>query len=385
MVGLSIVADENIPGVESLFSTLGAVKLVDGRHLCSQQLSDCDILLVRSVTRVDRHLLQGSRVRFVATATIGVDHLDIDYLNAAGIGWASAPGCNADAVVDYVISACCRLDGVLEQLLAGATVGIVGMGNVGSRLYQRLEQLAINCRGYDPFLHQDQFPVLTDLETVLASDVICLHTPLTDRGPHPSYHLLNEARLQKLRPGTVLINAGRGAVVDNKALKELLGYRDDLRVVLDVWENEPTIDIELLKRVALATPHIAGYSLDGKWAGAERIYRACCEFFQQPICIEQQSSRQTLLMDSAENDNCVAIIKQAVLSIYDIAQDDQRLRGALLQSEKVTEAEPLTGRAFDMLRKNYPVRREFSSCQIVNANTLAEEVVNRLRALGFSC
>ena len=383
MTGLRITADENIPNVQSLFAPLGEVTTVDGRQLCAAQLRHCDILLVRSVTAVNRALLEGSKVRFVATATIGIDHLDTDYLDSAGIEWAAAPGCNADSVVDYVLSAFCRLDGVLSQLLAGATVGIVGMGNVGSRLYRRLSKLGIRCVGYDPLIAQNTFPVLTDLDTVLSAEVVCLHAPLTRSGPHPSYHLIDERRLQQLNLGTVLINAGRGAVVDNSTLKNVLAQRADLCVVLDVWENEPAIDIELLKRIDLATPHIAGYSLDGKMAGAEMIYRACCQFLQLPANVAHDDYQQAISIDTRGHFTPAAAIREAVLTSYDIGKDDQRLRGALL-SGVGRDKQADQGLAFDKLRKDYPVRREFSRYRISNVDALDHTTINSLQALGFS-
>jgi len=258
---LAIVADENIPQVESYFSSLGSVTRVDGRLLTNDQLRDADILLVRSVTDVNEALLAGTRVRFVATATIGTDHLDIDYLDNNGIGWASAPGCNADSVVDFVISAICRMEGLLKWLLADGVVGIIGLGNVGSRLYRRLDELGISCLGYDPLIKQDRYPILSDLDSVLAADVICLHAPLTIDGNHPSYHLLNAQRLGSLRSGTVIISAGRGAVVDTAALQAMLGERNDIGTVLDGWENEPNINIEFMKHVGLVWPHLTCFFL----------------------------------------------------------------------------------------------------------------------------
>lgn len=383
---LTIVADENIPEVELYFGSLGSLTRVNGRLLTNEQLRDVDILLVRSITEVNETLLAGTKVRFVATATIGTDHMDTAYLDANGIGWASAPGCNADSVVDFVISACCRMEGLMEWLLTDCIVGIVGLGNVGSRLYQRLDKLNISCIGYDPLIEQDQYPILSDLASVLAADVICLHTPLTIYGSHPSYHLLNAERLSSLRSGTVIISAGRGAVIDTTALKAILTERDDLGAILDVWENEPNIDIELMKCVDFGSPHIAGYSLDGKLTGTEMIYQACCQFLD----IEPDASiaERSALVSSdgdldiviSEKTDVASAIKEAVLASYDVAQDDQRLRGRMLHC-----AECDRGVEFDQLRKNYPIRREFSKYRIANAGELAMPVAAALQALGFSC
>ncbi|ARN76491.1 hypothetical protein BST96_18400 [Oceanicoccus sagamiensis] len=376
-----MVADENIPQVAEQFASLGEVTVVNGRKLSRQQLRDADILLVRSVTQVDQSLLDGTSVRFVATATIGTDHLDIDYLDAHQIGWASAPGCNADSVVDYMISVFCRLQGVLELLMADGTVGIVGMGNVGSRLYQRLSRLGIACSAYDPLIDPQRYPVLTDLETVLQADIICLHAPLTTAEPYPSFHLLDEQRLAALKPGAVLINAGRGAVIDNSALQALLNEHDDICTVLDVWENEPTPDMALLKRVDLGSPHIAGYSYDGKLAGTAMIYQACCEFFSvEPVKAPVAEEDTALTLTIREQSDVIAAMREAVLACYDVAEDDQRFRGGLLHADQHER-----GAVFDQLRKNYPVRRELSRYRIANVNALDPPVQDGLAALGFIC
>lgn len=375
-MSLLIVADQNIPNVAARFSILGDVRLVDGRQLSNTQLQSADILLIRSVTKVDQQLLQGTSVRFVATATIGIDHLDCDYLTAQGIGWANAPGSNAQSVVDYIFSACCRLAGVMDCLLGGGQLGIIGMGNVGSRVYQRFAALGVNCVGYDPLLTDDTYPILTSLEQVLNSDVVCMHTPLTYDGAHPTFHLLAETELSSLKAGAVLINAGRGGSLDNQALKKVLEERDDLCVVLDVWENEPDIDIALMQRIDLATPHIAGYSFDGKLAGLEMIYQACCDFLQHQVA-NKVTEHESLVTLELHERGSVALIREAVLACYDVAADDQRMRGALLHKDTSTAA------SFDLLRKNYPERREFSRAAIGNSDQLDAKVLADLQALGF--
>jgi erythronate-4-phosphate dehydrogenase len=379
MSQLIIVVDENIPNAREYFSSIGDVTCVNGRSLSNKQVLDADILLVRSVTPVNRNLLHGSRVRFVATATIGVDHLDTDYLDAMGIGWSSAPGSNANSVVDYVVSALCRLEGVLASLLAGARVGIIGMGNVGGRLYQRLDGLGIDCRGFDPLIPQNRYPVLTTLSEVLDCEVICCHTPLTADGLHATHHMIDHGVLSQLKQGTVLINAGRGGVIDNEALLKALSARDDLRVVLDVWEGEPAIDADLLALVNYGTAHIAGYSLEGKLAGTEMIYQACCRFLRLADKTGGSVNNDTVQIDMDSRHSLVAGLKDAVLSCYDINDDDQRLRDAYSTGNDGESR----AHAFDQLRKNYPIRREFSRCRIGNWQILDENLQARLRALGF--
>jgi erythronate-4-phosphate dehydrogenase len=372
----SIVADENIPGLETGFAALGSVTRVNGRLLQRQQLEGADILLVRSVTRVNRELLEGSSIRFVGSATIGTDHLDTDYLDAQGIAWANAPGSNANSVVEYVLSAFARVDGLLEKLLAGGTVGIVGMGNVGSSLYHRLDAMGIQCLAYDPLLPTGSFPILSELDRVLAADAVCLHAPLTRGGKYPSFHLLGQLELQQLKEGALLLNAGRGPVIDNAALSVCLDMRPDLTVILDVWEHEPAIDLELLSKVFLATPHIAGYSLDGKLAGTQMIYQACCLALGQPETFTTQGAELTQLIELDASG--IEALQRVIFASYDIAEDDQAMRKALVAVDGEQGAA-----AFDALRKHYPVRREFSHYRVASSDSLAPALKAYLRALGF--
>jgi erythronate-4-phosphate dehydrogenase len=372
----SIVADENMPGLEAGFTALGRVTRINGRLLQRQQLDGADILLVRSVTQVNRELLEGSGIRFVGSATIGTDHLDTEYLDARGIAWANAPGCNASSGVEYVLSAFARVDGLLEKLLAGGTVGIVGMGNVGSSLYRRLEAMGIQCLGYDPLLPAGSYPILGELDTVLAADAVCLHAPLTHGGEYPSFHLLGKPELEQLKEGALLLNAGRGAVIDNAALSSYLDQRGDLTVILDVWEHEPTIDLNLMTKVFLATPHIAGYSLDGKLAGTEMIYRACCRALAHtPLSSGPVIESQPRIEVKASG---LEVLQRAIFASYDISADDLSMRKALAVVDREQGAV-----VFDALRKDYPVRREFSHYRIASGDSLAPALKDYLEALGF--
>lgn len=373
MPALTIVADENIPQVRDWFAPLGSVRTLPGRTLTAADLRDADALLVRSVTRVDRALLDGSRVQFVGTATIGTDHLDLDWLHANGIAVASAPGSNAESVVDYVLSALAVVDDRLEALLAGRhRVGIVGLGNVGGRLARRLLGLGIGTIGCDPLLEQAPVP-LRPLDEILDCDVICLHTPLIRGGAHPTWHLFDAARIAALRSGTLLLNAGRGEVVDNDALLTRLRRAADIPVVLDVWEGEPSIDGELLERVRLGTPHIAGYSQDGKLTGTRMMLAACCRHFElAPPTLAQQGERPRLRLDAALDE--AALLRSAVLQAYDIRDDDSRLRAAL--------RDDASGAAFDALRRHYPPRRELSVFDVDVSGDLSARQRQLLVALG---
>ena len=375
---MKIIADENIPLVDEFFGHLGDIIRLPGRTMKSDDVRDADVLLVRSVTPVNEALIGASKLSFVGTCTIGVDHLDQDYLTQRGISWASAPGCNANSVVEYVYAALAHLDvDWLER-----RVGIIGCYNVGGFLHKRLMAPGVQCLCYDPFLTSADNPDLTTLDKVLDCDIVCLHTPLTTSGPYPTRHLLSDAELACLRPGTVLLNAGRGPVVDNAALLRRIQGSDDLQVVLDVWEPEPNISRELLDRVALGTPHIAGYSYDGKVTGTAMIYTALCEH----LGVEAEASLSELLPQVVDNRLKVTTAdawraqRQLIPHAYAIAEDDQRLRDLARRAER---GEENFAQGFDRLRKEYPVRREFGNYRL-EFEPGTEVNAERLGALGFN-
>ncbi len=377
---MKIVADENIPCVQQAFASLGEVSLLPGRGMQPENVRAADILLVRSVTRVDASLLQGSPVRFVGSATIGYDHVDRDYLQQQDIGFAPAPGSNATSAAEYVVSALMVLSGQQGFELAGKTVGIVGCGNVGSRVRRRLSALGMHCLVNDPPLQasagHDDF---VSLDTALQADIVTLHVPLTKSGPYPTLHLLNAAALDRLKPGAILINTSRGAVADNRALDALLATRDDLSLVLDVWENEPSISAALLQKVALGTAHIAGYSYDGKLRGTEMIYRAACDYFNRPVqwrAADELERAASIDLRNHDTDDVLAVARAAVLACYDVRQDDARLRATL----SLPDAERAL--AFDRLRKDYPLRREFSESSVL-LDEPAGALAQLLSGLGF--
>jgi erythronate-4-phosphate dehydrogenase len=378
---MKIIADENIPAVAQAFGTLGEVTLLPGRNLKARDVRTADVLLVRSVTRVGGELLEGSRVRFVGSATIGFDHVDRDYLQSRAIGFATAPGSNATSAAEYVVSALLTLGEREGFSLARRTVGIVGCGNVGSRVRDRLAALGCDCLVNDPPLRErgghDEFVGLDD---ILQADIISVHVPLERSGRHPTWHLFDETVLQRMKPNAVLINTSRGAVVDNAALDALLARRQDLRVVLDVWEGEPAIEMHLLEKVALGTAHIAGYSLDGKLRGTEMIYRAACNFLGRAphwaAATVLPAANPLDLRDLPGGDD-LERVRTAVFHAYDIRMDDERLRGLL----RLPPAERPAG--FDRLRKEYPVRREFASMSVM-IDESAARLGDLLRGIGFT-
>lgn len=372
---MKIIADENIPYVKQVFQGLGDVTLVSGRTLSARQLGSAELLLVRSVTPVNQALLEDSEVRFVATATIGTDHVDIEYLKQRGIGFTSAPGSNAISAAEYVIASLLDLFTLSE--LQQKTVAIVGCGNVGSQVLKRLEVLGVAYQVYDPprqqlFSNRDSDREYVPWEQVLQADVVTAHVPLETGGPYPTENMFSKAFFVALKHRAVFINSARGSVVDEAALQDVLSKRDDLTLVLDVWRNEPTIDIRLLPRVEIATPHIAGYSLDGKVRGTRMVFERACEFFHG-CCdfhidtLPGGDNPRDIVIKAQASD--AELISQAVKHAYAIRKDDQRLRHLAQISPDEQAA------YFDQLRKQYPVRREYSYFTVH---------VHRQQALGAS-
>lgn len=374
-----IVADENIPLVREAFSRLGEVRLVAGRSLRREDVRDAGILLVRSVTHVNEALLAGSRVRFVGTATIGLDHVDREYLERAGIAFASAQGSNADSVVQYVLAALAEVARRTGIALEGRTLGIVGVGNIGSRLARVAPALGLRVMTNDPPRQRagDAGDWHTLEELLDAADFVSLHVPLNRGGIDNTRHLIGAEQLRRMRRDAILINTSRGAIVDNRALLEALGGGLIAGAVLDVFEGEPNPDWELIRAALLATAHIAGYSMEGKTNGTRMMHEAVCRFLGeastwQPSLGEPESPLIDLQGDTASPEGALA---RAILHTYSIAADDRTLREALDL--------PVSERAgwFDHLRRNYPLRREFPAYAVRLAE--GDPLAGRLRQFGF--
>ncbi|MCW8866894.1 MAG: 4-phosphoerythronate dehydrogenase PdxB [Marinobacter sp.] len=377
-----IVADENIPLLDSFFGDIGEIRRVSGRSMSNEDVRDADIVLVRSVTRVNRELLEGSRVRFVGTTTIGTDHVDLDWLEAAGIRFSAAPGCNANSVAEYVLSVLslhAERRGLADW--SQLSVGIVGVGNVGGELAHKLERLGFDVRLCDPPRadREEEDQEFVSLEEAMKCDVVSLHTPLTREGDHPTLHMIGHPELEALGANQLLINAGRGEVIDSSALLARLDQGNAPTVALDVWEQEPRIHPELVDRVWLATPHIAGYSLEGKVQGTEMIYQALSQFLGLPVrkkagqFLPEPALSKISFTSSADEEDAIRI---ALRACYDPRPDDARLRNAMTGS--VEER----GAAFDRLRRDYPVRRECSSLKIQLKGT-SKSLQDSFRAIGF--
>ena len=373
---MKIIADGNIPFVAECFSSIGDVEVLGGREMTRSVVAGADVLLVRSITQVDADLLAQSKVRFVGSATIGFDHIDIEFLRRENIGFASAPGSNANSAAEYVIGGLLEIGQRREIELQGKSIGIIGVGNVGGRLAKKCAALGMEvCLNDPPLARQSGDSKYRPIEELFECDFITLHTPLTFEGIDKTFHLADDKFFESPKPGCVFINASRGGVVETGALRAAIEAGRLGAVVLDVWENEPNIDVELLKMVDIGTPHIAGYSLDGKIAGMIMIYEAACEYFGVEgklgagDFLPEPAVPELVVDGSSGSEQDVAA--GAVREVYDIVEDDAGLRR--VADEPVEER----GAFFDGLRKNYPVRREFQNTKVLLATEAAENKLER--------
>jgi len=390
---VNILVDAAMPYWQAYFAAHNNVQAFKAGEIDQQELSEIDVLLVRSTTKVGPELLtRMPKLRFVGTATAGYDHFDIPAIEAPGIAWTAAGGCNASAVAQYVMCALLHLACSDQFLLSDKRVAIVGNGNVGSRVKASLEQIGVKVISYDPPQQRDLFEQQTNdleceyasFEEVINSDIICLHAPFNSDVQYPTHHMFNNRVLSSLTANQYLLNAGRGELIDNEALLKLKQSRgdDSVNIVLDVWENEPSIDTRLIPYCRLASAHIAGHTLEGKAAGTHILYEKLQAFCQQasplvlnnflpPFSLTFPQALQTLLTSNKSLSalETQAIVKQVCFSVYDIENDDRVFRHYMAQSS-----------SFAKLRQQYPVRREFSALQV---NALHPKLVEWLSAIGF--
>jgi erythronate-4-phosphate dehydrogenase len=318
------------------------------------------VLLVRSVTAVNALLLDSTPVSFVGTATSGFNHVDREYLRRKGVSFAHAPGSNANSVVEYVLGAIAAVGDKLEQLFSGGWVGIIGYGNIGKLLAERLSQLGINYRLYDPWLDESQLAHPSSLNEVLQCDVISIHAELTWEKPWSSYHLLGDAELSRLSDTSLLINASRGEVIDTVALEKILGGVLAPTVILDVWEGEPVVRESLLSQAKFASAHIAGYSLDGKLLATRMLKDALLKHLGEPVVAKLSGELDEVpaikLSGSPEG---AALLRALLQHNYRLSEDDRLLRKAVLNHSSTTAA-----LNFDRLRKAYRIRREVWGAEV---------------------
>ncbi len=380
-MALRFVVDQNTPRIVEAFSTLGEVTAIDTSAFSRENVREADAIFVRSEVKVGASLLEGTRVRFVGTTTIGTDHLDEAWLREQGIAYANAPGCNANSVCEYVLAGLLVLAGRKGIRLKGSTLGIVGVGNVGSRVRKMAATLGMTVILNDPPLERATGdPVYRPLAEVLEADFITLHVPLTRSGNDATMHLFDEQRIGAMRKPAVLINTSRGAVVDNAALRQALKDKRIGGAILDVWEPEPALDCGLLERVEIGTPHIAGYSLDGKTNAVSMVYGAYCSTIKREPRwnldadqLPRPDTREIALPpDWQGTDGELDVL---IRKCYSVLADDQALRDVCLSR---TEDR---GRQFQNLRTGYRIRREFRATTIRGATGNSAEL---LRGLGFN-
>lgn len=338
---MKIVYDQEIPYIEEFFHSQGELVAISADEISPEILRDASAVLVRSVTHINSPLLDNSSIRFVGSATAGIDHIDTHYLDQANIAWSYAPGCNAKAVADYVILSVAHLiqSGVLKNQKGRA--GVIGIGHVGQQVVNALTQLGFEVLINDlPRADNETDFISTPLDQFYDLDIICLHTPLAKTGPHPTFHLINQEFLSNFNSQGVLVNAGRGACVDTEALKN-----SNVTTVLDVWENEPNIDMELAQSAFIATPHIAGYSQPAKYRATKQLYEAFCKHFE----VDHYSLPEENVMEFVNIDFSKKDWIDQVLPIENLLKLTQNLKTSCLNN---------TAKAFTELRKNYRFRQE---------------------------
>jgi len=354
------VVDENIALAEEAFSQFGDVLLIGGRQITNEFLRNADALIVRSITYVDENLLQNTNIKFVGTATIGTDHIDTYYLNKNNIAFADANGCNADSVVEYVFTALLKIAVDNNLTLKNRSIGIIGVGNIGSRVVKYAEALGLKVYKNDlPKQRAGEGSNYVSLEEALQADIITLHVPLNKTGLDKTIHLLDEKKLNELKKNTIIINSSRGGVVDNKALLNIFDKKH-FKVILDVWEGEPLINTDLLRKVLIGSAHVAGYSLEGKVNGTKMIYDAICKFTNQLNDWEPKlSTVENNIIDMSSAKNLEEKLNLIFKQIYNIAKDDSQMR------EMIEMDKSLRSAYFDKLRKEYPLRREFTNYTVL--------------------
>lgn len=338
---MKVVVDDKIPYIrEALTNMVDEVIYAPGKDFTPQLVKDADALIIRTRTRCNRELLEGSRVRFIATATIGFDHIDTEYCRQAGITWQNAPGCNSASVAQYLQSSLLLLQQEKNFRLAGKTLGVIGVGNVGSKVAQVGRELGMKVLLNDPPREeregsQDFYPLEQLIEEC---DMLTFHVPLVREGKYPTYHLVNREVLSRLKPRVVLVNTSRGEIIETQALLDALSEDRIADAIIDVWENEPDIDRNLLQQAFIGTPHIAGYSADGKANASRMALTAVCKFFGIKPDFHIAPPKPLNPVITAANET------EAYLQMYDPRRDSEALKAHPEQ--------------FEQLRGDYPLRRE---------------------------
>ena len=379
---MKILCSTNMPFAAEAFGTLGEVTIKEGREIGPEDVQDVDIFATRSTTQVTPAFLDSDRLKFIGTATIGVDHIAKE-IRESDFPWCFSPGCNATSVAEWLVAVCLEWCVKENRRLQDLTLGIVGVGQVGSRIARRAEALGMRVLLNDPpRAEREGSDGFTELDELLAgSDIVTLHTPLEREGGHPTYHLADAGFFERIKPGALLVNAARGGIIDSDALITAVDSGRVGTLVLDAWEGEPLVRADVLERVWFATPHIAGHSFEGKAMGTVMVYQAACqalglesrwsidEHWPEPPVPEVRWEPSDLPLES----QLLGLIRP----VYSIAEDDQRFRESQGSGD---EQERRSG--FDACRKNYPMRREFRFTTVVMSQP-QPELERLLRALEF--
>ncbi len=372
---IRIVADDKIPFLKGVLESFADITYLPAKFITRDVVHEADALLIRTRTLCNRDLLGSSAVKFIGTATIGYDHIDTSWCEKNNIKWTNAPGCNSSSVQQYIASALLRISSESGFILKNKTIGIVGVGNVGTKVEKLAKTLGMNTLLNDPPRERrEKKKNFVSLDRILAeSDIISLHVPLNMEGDDRTFHLFDSRTFRKVKPGCWIINTSRGEVVDSDTLMDAISFDKLGGAVLDVWEKEPEINIPLMHMTFLATPHIAGYSADGKANGTSIIVRALSEAFMIkhlgnwfPAEIPSPENQELNL--DCEGKSSEEIIRKAVFHSYNIVEDDVKLR--------------FDPSRFESLRENYPVRREFPSFKICLKDCPAE-TEKIIKGLGF--
>jgi erythronate-4-phosphate dehydrogenase len=391
VLDLNILYDDNMPFASQVFPSLGQAQTFNHQTISDNELRNVNALMLRSTTKINaQRVAQLSQCQYLATATAGYNHLDLDALESANIATYVAAGCNAESVAEYALAGILQallLRGDIQlsdsyEVLSAFTVGVVGLGQVGRRVQAKFSALGMTVHAYDPpRAEAENQPQWHDLSAILDCDIICLHAPLVKTGTHPTFHLFNEQVLAQLTPRQILLNAGRGEVIDNHALLQLAEQQMAPTLILDVWEHEPIILKPLIKHCLFATPHIAGHSLEGKTRGTFMLYEWLAHQVMLPVVHKMHEFLPDANQQMLCSDECLTIESLSILvgTIYDIAYDHSQFVMNMSQSD-----------CFALLRKQYRdpkfqqgalVRREFDTLQITCTHQPTQLI---LSALGFN-
>jgi len=371
---LKIIADDKIPFLKGVLEPFADIRYLKGSEIDSEAVIEADALLIRTRTKCTEDLLEGSPVKFIGTATIGFDHIDTQYCDRKGITWVNAPGCNSSSVQQYIAAALMKISHEFRKPLKGCTLGIVGVGNVGSKVARFGEIMGMKVLLNDPPRARiEGTEGFTDLDTLLrSSDFVTAHVPLNIVGKDATWHMFDNKAFRKMREGAWFINSSRGEVAETAALKKALAGKKMAGAVVDVWENEPDIDTDLMHLTFLSTPHIAGYSTDGKANGTAMVVNSLASFFGLPLQNwyppALPSPEEELISLNCAGLSIDEVARKAVFHTYNIDTDNIRLRFSPSDFEKI--------------RGDYPVRREFPAFTIRLTNGTSEHR-NLFRDLGF--